>query len=72
MKFLKLCKTKRVVIEPSQTTADIAQNFGNAVGEYENAFALREIYIESRYGEKIPDSAAVRKCKETYDRLKRM
>jgi len=70
-KFLKLCKVRGVVIEKSQTTADIAVSFGNAVGEHEGAFALRDIYAESRYGEKEPKIEDIKECRELYNKLKK-
>jgi len=70
-KFLKLCIMRGIVIEPSQTTEDIAGNFANTTGEYKNTFALRDIYVDSRYGEKAVNAEDIKECKEIYNKLKK-
>jgi len=69
-KFLKLCKLKRVAIEPSSTTADIAKRFGQTTGEYEKALALRDIYMDTRYGEKDVTAENIKGSKAIYNKLK--
>jgi len=71
-KFLKLCQNKGITLHPSLTTEDIAKTYGSSVHEDKTAFALREIYIDSRYGEKTPSSADVKECRELYNKLKKM
>jgi len=71
-KFLKLCKNKGITLHQSLTTEDIAKSFGSAVKDKSSTFALREIYIDSRYGEKRPTSADIKECKELYNKLKKM
>ena len=71
-KFLKLCKNRGITLHQSLTTEDIAKSFASSVGDNESAFALREIYIESRYGEKTPDSKDVKQCRELYGKLKKL
>ena len=69
-KFLKLCKLNRVVIEPSSTTIDIAKNFGHMTGEHDKALALREIYVDVRYGEKDIEAEDIKESKAIYKKLK--
>jgi len=70
-KFLKLCKNRGITLHPNLTTADIAATFAQATGEHESTKALREIYIDSRYGEKTPTSNHVKEAKEIYGKLKK-
>ena len=69
-KFLKLCKQGRVAIEPSSTTADIAKSFGHMTGNHEKALALREIYVDVRYGEKEIKAEDIKESKAIYKNLK--
>jgi len=69
-KFLKLCRQRRVVIEPSSTTTDIAKSFGHMTGEHEKALALREIYVDARYGEKNINAEDIKESKAIYKQLK--
>ncbi|MCL2566241.1 MAG: hypothetical protein FWE24_10640 [Defluviitaleaceae bacterium] len=71
-KFLKLCKNRGITLHPNLTTEDIARSFGESVGDYTGAKDLREIYIESRYGEKTPNSSHVKESKEIYNKLKKL
>jgi len=71
-KFLKLCKNRGITLHPSLTTEDIARSFGESAGDYSSAKDLREIYIESRYGEKTPKPSDIKESKEIYNRLKKM
>jgi len=70
--FLKLCKVKGIILKPHHTTEDIAKIFKITYGEGKSVFALREIYINSRYGEKTPKEADAKKCLEIYNKLKKM
>lgn len=71
-KFLKLCRNRGITLYPSLTTEDIAKSFSASVGDSKDVMTLREIYIDSRYGEKKPKSADVKECKEIYSKLKKM
>lgn len=71
-KFLKMCIAKQITMEPSSTTADISRQFGAVTSDYENTAALRELYINSRYGEKPSTREDIKKCKEVYNRLKKI
>jgi len=69
-KFLKLCKKRKVEIEPRHTTEDIAKNFGSIIGDFDNATKLRAIYLDSRYGEKIISPEDIKDSKDIYRKLK--
>jgi len=70
-KFLKLCEKRGITMHPSLTTKEIADAYGSSAKDSENPDRLREIYIESRYGEKTPTSADVKECKELYSKMKK-
>jgi len=70
-KFLKLCEKKGMTIHPSLTTKDISDAYGAATKDNTSPDRLREIYIESRYGEKTPTNADVKECRELYNRMKK-
>jgi len=70
-KFLKLCEKKGITLHQSLTTKDISDAYGAAAKDSESPDRLREIYIESRYGEKIPTTADVKECRELYNRMKK-
>lgn len=70
-KFLKLCQKRGLTLHQSLTTEDIAKAYGASSKDSSASDRLREIYIESRYGEKVPSSADVKECKELYNRMKK-
>ena len=70
-KFLKLCEKRGIDLHHSLTTEDIAKVYTASTKDSDNPDRLREIYIESRYGEKIPTGADVKECKELYSRMKK-
>ena len=70
-KFMKLCEDSGVPIYPYSTTEDIAQRAASTLGDRDSSFRLRNIYIESRYGEIAPTKENIRQCKEIYNKFKK-
>ena len=69
-KFLKLCTDNGIPIHPYSTTEDIARQAGNILGEKDASLQLRNIYIESRYGEIAPTKESIKQSKDIYNRFK--
>ena len=70
-KFMKLCAANGIIIYPHSTTEDIAKQAGNVLGEKDSSFLLRNIYIESRYGEVSPTKENIKQSQEIYNKLKK-
>ncbi|MDR0838538.1 MAG: DUF4129 domain-containing protein [Oscillospiraceae bacterium] len=68
-KFMLLCEKEGIEILPASTTRDISDAYGNIFGELDSSQRLRDIYIESRYGEKAADKAEVKECKDIYTKF---
>ena len=71
-KFMKLCEANNIPIYLNSTTDDLARQAGNVWGDKESSSELRNIYIESRYGEVAPTKEKIKKSKELYNKMKKL